>query len=142
MRTIEARISIRGLPTRNLVVARYRAPGPARAGRPRVRVTRRGTTLLVRWSGAANVSKWTVLVRQRNGARRVLVLRPGRRSVRVAGVSRVQSGLVTVRGVTRRGAAGPRAIAAFRATARATTRFDRYRRGPGPLPRRSTRRVA
>ena len=107
-----------------------------------MRVTRRGTALLVRWTGAANVSKGTVLVRQRSGARRVLILRAGRHSARVAGVSRVQSGLVSVRGVTRRGAAGPRAIVRFRATARATSRFDRYRRGPGPLPRRSTRRVA
>jgi hypothetical protein len=143
IRTIEARITIDGLPTRNLIIARYRAPGPLEAGRPdAVRIIRKANALRLSWGAAANVDHWTVLVSQLDGTRRVRVLPAGRRSLRVSGVARDQSGVVTVRGVTSRGAVGPPVAARFRATARTPTRFDRYRRGPGPLPRgRSVRDV-
>lgn len=108
-RQVVAAVENGGLTRKTIVVARFRAPAPARPGRPRaVRVTRRGTRLLVTWKSAANVHRYAVGVEVSDG-RRLLFFTPARRrSLLVRGVARSVSATVRVAGVSIENWFGPR----------------------------------
>jgi hypothetical protein len=94
--------------TTSLTVARYSAPAPRRPGRPRrLRVTRRGAALLVRWRAAPGARAYAVTVRARNAPAILRVTR--RRSVRIRGLARHARGTVLVGGLRAGTRTGPQA---------------------------------
>jgi hypothetical protein len=94
--------------TTSLTVARYSAPAPRRPGRPRrLRVTRRGAALLVRWRAAPGARAYAVTVRARNAPAILRVTR--RRSVRIRGLARHARGTVLVGGLRTGTRTGPQA---------------------------------
>jgi hypothetical protein len=132
-RRIVARVTLGGLPSEELTVARYRVAPPARAGRPAsLRVRRHGTTLAIRWGRAAGAARYAVVVTRRSGDQRTVTVAARRRSVRVTRVPLTQSGTVTVTALTAAGDAGRPRSARFTATRKAATRFRPF----GELGRR------
>ena len=98
-RRIEAEVTQDGLPREELVLARYTAPQPVLA-RPKVRVRRRGSRALVRWSKVRGAAYYDVSVRFSSGQRQLLEPLTRRRVI-VPGVGR-RGGLVArVTGVSR-----------------------------------------
>jgi hypothetical protein len=78
-REIVALVSLSGMPTRPMVVARYMAPPPPGAGRPsRLTLARRGRSLSIRWGRAANADSYLCVVSLSDGERTEYVL-PARR---------------------------------------------------------------
>lgn len=124
-RVIEAQFAIDGWPAERRRVASFRPPSP-RLGRPaRLRVTRRATTLNVRWRGVSGASRYEVVLTPSVGRQRVLRVRGSR--ARIWRVAQTISGRVEVR-----------AVSTLRKGRAAWARFGRTRRpGTGfePLPR-------
>jgi hypothetical protein len=63
------------LPDPEMLVTHYNAPSPPRPGRPRVRLARRGSQLLISWSRTADTSATVVAVNATNGLRTAYRLR-------------------------------------------------------------------
>jgi hypothetical protein len=90
-------------------VARYRAPGAKRPGRPRVlRVTRRGAVLRVTWKAARPADRHEVRVRLGDGRR--LFYRTRRNTLEVPRVRPSVSARISVRGVLDSGMTGRPAV--------------------------------
>ena len=124
-RRIVALVEQRGIPQGQRAVARFPAR-TARPGRPaRVRVVRRGTRVVVRWSRARAAVRHRVRVNVSDGRRLLFEPRHDRR-VRVAGVARRHRVSVSVRGVDTLGRTGP---GPARATAALTLRALSRRAG-------------
>lgn len=120
---IVARPALNGVPVpgEDRVVARVRTRRPVLRGPSRLRVTRQGAVLAIRWRGTA--ARHVVVVRERGGAARAVITRG--RALRIR-ASRTQAGTVAVRALGETGRLGPAARVRFRAVARARTRFLPY----------------
>jgi hypothetical protein len=126
-RTIVALISHHGIVTKQLLLASFRAPSPARPGRPaRIRLSRHRQTLTISWPAAHNAQRYAVTVSLSDGRRVLILTRAAKRTVRIPNVALSLSGSVRVVGLT----------ATNRAGRPATLRFRRLRRpSPAPHPR-------
>lgn len=97
MRTITAQIEQSGLPRRNLVVARYRAPAPPRPRPLRgLRATRKGRSVLVHWQRSANATGYEVRIALADGRRILADLPESRRSYRVGDLDPATGGDILV----------------------------------------------
>ena len=97
VRQIVAQIQVDGVPAPDRLAGSYRAPAPFKAVKPSaLRVTRRGTTLLVSWRREAGASTYGIVVNQRSAGERLIRLRAGRHSIRIGGIGKSQSGTVAV----------------------------------------------
>ena len=104
-REIVAVVTQDGMPRDEIVVARYAAPAARKAGPVKgLRVTRRGTTLRLKWKRAPRAQQHRVIVQTASG-RRVAAVVGGRRHV-VRGVRRGDRAKVAVSGITRSGLIG------------------------------------
>jgi hypothetical protein len=124
-RTIIAQVAQRGIPRKTLVVARYIAPPPLRPAKPRLKIRRSGTKLIVTWPKDAESRRFSVSATLSNG--RVLALAPKAPKVTIGGVARSTSATVTVRGQDRNGIAGPRATVRVKAAKAKTKRKAKSR---------------
>jgi hypothetical protein len=121
-RTVQARITLDGMPTENLDVARFRTAAPRPPKAPRLRLKHRRSRLALTWTAVPGVRRWAVVVAERRGNKRVFSLPRGNRRLRV-GVPATQAGAVAVRGIGPRNLTGRPARGRFRALKRARTRF-------------------
>jgi virginiamycin B lyase len=99
-----------GSPMPTIKVTSYRASPPA-PGRPgRVRVKRRGTTLVVTFSPSAGAARQLVTVRLSDRVRQGLVLGPRARGFSLKGIPRgIHASSIVIRGRSVEGALGPAA---------------------------------
>jgi virginiamycin B lyase len=105
MRTIVAQIEQSGLPRRNLVVARYRAPAPPRPQPLRgLRAIRTGRSVVVHWQRSVNATGYEVRTVLADGRRILAELPERRRSYRVGDLDPATGGEIAV--VPLSGAAG------------------------------------
>jgi hypothetical protein len=105
-RQIEAQFEQDGVPTETRVVAEYQAPAPARPKRPQgIRVTRRGSSLIVTWAPQQAITEYEVVVRLSDGERTMVPARRTRASV--PNVRPGLSGTVVVVGTRADGVLGP-----------------------------------
>ena len=130
-RRVEAQVTSRkGIPFATPVVARFRAPGPARPGRPkRVTVRRRGETAIIRWPRVKGARGYTVKVRGSDGRREVFFPRAKRKvsSLRVAKTTKLK---ISVAGwITTRRIAGKARTATLRTVKTKRPRAKRKRKG-------------
>jgi hypothetical protein len=122
-RRILAVVEQSGLPRDTLRVARYRAPAPRRPGKPRkLRVRRRGASLVVSWRPAAGAQRHMAFVRAADGEREVFLVRGRKRRIRVRGVERSHRAIVQVTGVRFDGLPGRAATAKVRPVRRSRSR--------------------
>ncbi len=143
-RTIVAHIELAGLPAEQPTVAHFRPPAlPRRAGRPRrLRITRRATTLRLRWHRVPRAARYSIVVRERGGAIRQALTRRPRATIRRVPPSR--AGTIAIRAVDAVGASGPPRRSRFSARQSPRTAFAPYaqlgrrrspeRRGSTPRP--------
>jgi hypothetical protein len=109
-RRIVAIVEQRGAPRDTLTVTRYTAPAWRRPAKPRrLRVKRKGTTLIATWRRAAGAARYTVFATSADGDREVFVLPGGRRRVRIPDVQRNHRARVEVAGLRSDDLPGPRA---------------------------------
>jgi hypothetical protein len=106
-RTIIAQVAQKGIPRKTLIVARYVAPTPPRPAKPRLKVRRSGTKLIVSWPKDPESRRFAVNAQLSDG--RVLVLAPKAPKITIGGVAKATSATITVRGEDRNRIAGPRA---------------------------------
>jgi hypothetical protein len=107
-REIVAMISLSGMPSRPLVVARYMAPPPPRAGMPsRLTLARRGGSLSIRWGKATNADSYLCVVKLSDGLRTAYVLPARQRSKLVPTVAPNVTGRIWIIPITAMGAPGP-----------------------------------
>lgn len=96
-RQIVALISLSGVESQTLGAGRYIAPAPPRAGAPkRVRVSRRGSTVVATWGPAANAHGYAVTVTLSDGRRIAFSLPAGRRVIGLPTLMRGLGARVTV----------------------------------------------
>ena len=96
-RQIIAQITVDGVPAPSLIVGRYRAPNPPRMVKPaNLRVTRRGTTLLISWRSVSGASAYGVMIKQRSAGERLITVSARRHSIRVTDIGTSQNGVVFV----------------------------------------------
>jgi hypothetical protein len=112
-RTIIAQVAQRGIPRKTLVVARYIAPAPPRPAKPRLKVRRSGTKLVVTWPKDPESRRFTVNAQLSDG--RVLMLAPKAAKIAISGVAKSTSATIAVRGEDRNRIAGPRATVRVKA---------------------------
>jgi hypothetical protein len=112
-RTIIAQVAQRGIPRKTLIVARYVAPAPPRPAKPRLKVRRSGTKLIVSWPKDPESRRFAVNAQLSDG--RVLVLAPKAPKITISGVAKATSATITVRGEDRNRVAGPRATVRVKA---------------------------
>jgi hypothetical protein len=140
VRQIVAQIQVDGVPAPDRVAGRYRAPAPFTAVKPAaLRVTRRGTTLLVSWRPEAGATMYGITINQRSAGQRLIRLPAGRHSVRIRGIGKSQSGSVAV---AARGALlgwGRPSVAGFPAIQRPFTVLRPFGQLGKPAPKRPTR---
>jgi hypothetical protein len=116
-RSIVALVESYGTPRAQLNVASYTAPPPARPATPkRLKVTRKGTKLLVSWQRVTGASRYRVIVKLTDG--RSLLLLPGGKqtSATVPDVGAQLGATASVRAERADGTAGATAIFRLRAT--------------------------
>ncbi len=98
-RTIIAQVTEGGMPMEAPVVASFRAPGPARAARPgRVRLTRSGGDVLVRWTRAPRARGYLLTIRGSDGRRQIQMPGAKTRRARIRFVGPETTMTVTVAG--------------------------------------------
>jgi hypothetical protein len=98
-RRIVAMVERNGLLVRSVTVARYAAPGPFRAAKPRgLRVHRRGSTVLVSWGPVTGALRYGVTLRTSIGSRRFRVI--SRRSARFTNIDPALRGSLSVAALT------------------------------------------
>jgi Concanavalin A-like lectin/glucanases superfamily/PKD domain len=111
-REILALIVENGIVRRSIVVARYRAPGPSRPGRPgNVRVAHHGTTVSASWSSAAGAADYAIILTTSDGERTLQVTR--KRTFKFTGITRSAHGSVTVMAFSATGLTGAGTVATF-----------------------------
>ncbi|MCW2994424.1 MAG: domain containing protein [Conexibacter sp.] len=108
-REIIAQVTQNGIPRKTLVIAHYTAPPPLRPAKPKLRIRRSGTKLVVSWPKDAQSKRFVVNASLSDG--RVLVLLPKAPKATIAGVAKTVSATVVVHGEDHNGVAGPRATA-------------------------------
>jgi hypothetical protein len=126
-RKIIALVQSNGTPRATVVVTRYKAPGMPRPARAKVRVSRRGPRLVIRWASVPGAASYQVRVRVSDG--RSLLFLPSRsahRQVSVAGVPRTAAATVSVQAVRTDGFVGPATLVRV---SRAKARAEMARRG-------------
>jgi len=107
-RRIVADVIQDGRPRATLVAGRYRAPRPSSPARPgKSRARRRGATVVVTWGRSRGADGYSVLVRGSDGRRTQYGTGRRRRRLVIAPVPPAVRLLVTVKGETRTGRAGP-----------------------------------
>jgi hypothetical protein len=107
-REIVAEISLSGMPTPPLVVARYTAPPPPRAGKPsRLTFARRRGSLWIRWGAAANAKSYLCVVSLSDGLRTAYILPARQRSKIVPTVAPNATGRIWIIPITAMSALGP-----------------------------------
>ena len=114
-RTIVALVESFGTPRKQLNVASYIAPPPLRPGTPTaLRITRKGTGVLVSWKPAGRVARYRLMVKLSDG--RALLLLPGAKakSATVARVGKKLKASATLQGEFADGATGLKAAAKLR----------------------------
>lgn len=115
MRRVEAQFELAGVRAETRTIAHF-APPSTRLGRPaRVRVRRRGSTLIVRWPRVAGASRYDVVTTLATGRQRTT--RTRHTAIAIRGVARVSGGRVSVRAAASMRRSALRS-ARFRATAR------------------------
>lgn len=88
VRTIEAQVSSSGIPVSAPVVARYRAPGPPKPGRPgRLRIKRSNGNVTVRWASVKGAQGYSVRVTGSDGRREVYFPSARRPQIRIPTVA-------------------------------------------------------
>ena len=108
-RNVVAIVEQDGAPRDTLTVARYTAPAWRRPAKPRrLRVRRKGTTLIVTWRKAAGAERYTVFATAADGDREVFVLPRGRLRLRIPDVQRNHHARVEVAGLRSDNLPGPR----------------------------------
>jgi hypothetical protein len=112
-REIVAELARNGAPLRNVVVASYAAPVPARLPRPHPRVARRNGTLMVTWHPVRGAAAYSVTLMSR-GARTMSVVKGT--TARFSGFGTAGRAVVGALGAT--GAHGPLASVPFKAAPR------------------------
>jgi hypothetical protein len=131
-RTIEAQFELAGLPAERRTVARFTPPSPRLARPARVRVRRRGKTLVVSWKRVPGATRYEVVTDFRSGRQRLTKTR--RRSTTLRRIRRSDGGRVRVRALADMRQGRP-SSARFRALERAKAPLDelpkrpRFRRG-------------
>ena len=107
-RKIVALVERGGVVKYALDVARYRAPGPIKPGRPgRLRVRRKRSSVRISWSRAQGARQYGVVLQLSNGQRVFRLVR--KRRVTLRGVNPEGRGRVSVRGLSTTGRRGPAA---------------------------------
>jgi hypothetical protein len=96
-----------GTPRDEFRVARFTERGQGAARPARLRVTRRGARVTIRWARARGAGAYRIAVRLRDRRRLDRMLRPGTRKLVLRGVSRRTRGRVSVRALSPAGVAGP-----------------------------------
>ena len=144
-RTIVAIATLDGVPIPDQVLARFRAPGVVRTGRPgSVRVRRRGPALVVGWRAAVGATGYGVVVQQADGRQQRFRASAHRRSLRIPRVSLDYGGTVRVSALGRLRDWGKPATAAYSAIQRPFTVLqtdtDNERTAAEAMRRRQARR--
>jgi hypothetical protein len=115
-RKVIALLSRNGLVTRKVDVTTFRISRPARPSRPgRVRVRRRGTSLLVSWGRSTGAVRYAVTLITNDGARRFVVTR--KRVLTLRGVDTFLRGTVRVSGMRADNALGRAGLGLLKAKA-------------------------
>jgi hypothetical protein len=113
-RTIEANLSLDGIPRDVLAVGSYRAPGPIKPAQPRrVRIRRAGGKAIVSWRRASGAERYLVEAAMRDGRR--LALTTKRTRLKIKDVPGIDSAKVKVAGLTADNSAGRPATARLKA---------------------------
>lgn len=137
VRRIVARVELRGTPTPDRVVARYRVAPPKRLGRPAaLRLQRSGRNVSVSWARVGGATGYALVARLSSGVQRVKRLNGQRTRLRLAAIPPTQAGTVTVRALGPLGARGPAARGRFAAPKREPSPFRPF----SELGRRAARR--
>jgi hypothetical protein len=106
-RTVVAVVERSGVPRMRKVLGTYTAPSPPRPGRVTgVKLRRRKSALLVAWKGTTGASGYAVRVDLSDGRRLLRVVKPGARTLRLAGVPKSVKASVTVAARSATGRAG------------------------------------
>jgi hypothetical protein len=100
-RRIVALVEQDGYPRAKLELVRFAAPKPRPLARPRrVRISRKGSKLIVRWTKVKRASGYELRIDlPRDGRRLLRSTKPGRRTLTIGGLERSDSGTVTVRAI-------------------------------------------
>jgi hypothetical protein len=123
-REIVARVELRGVPSPDRVVARYRVAAAKRLARPEgMRLRRTGGSVSVDWAPVAGATGYAVVTRLGNGVQRVTRVPGTRTELRLAAIPLTEPGAVTVLALGPFGSAGPAA----------RDRFAAPRREPSPF---------
>ncbi|WP_445151287.1 hypothetical protein [Baekduia sp. Peel2402] len=111
-RKIIALVAQNGMPRKELTVARYVAPAPPKPARPKLKVKRVGTKLVVSWAKDGVAKRWTARITLSDG--RVVQLLPRKPTVSVAGVTKTTTGRIAVYGEDSANRKGSTATATLR----------------------------
>jgi hypothetical protein len=113
-REVIALVAQKGIPRKELTVARYVAPSPPKPKRPKVTLKRSGTSkLVVSWPKDPVARGWVVRAKLSDG--RVLVLLPSKPRVVLTDVAKTTTGQISVRGQDSSRVAGAEGTATLRA---------------------------
>ena len=116
LRQIVARVELRGVPSPDRVVTRYRVPAPKRLGRPAsVRLRRSGSSVSIDWTRVEGATAYAVVTRLGNGVQRVTRVPATRTELRLGAIPLTQPGSVTVLALGPLGTWGPAARDRFAA---------------------------
>jgi hypothetical protein len=123
-REIVARVELRGVPSPDRIVARYRVAAAKRLARPAsVQLRRAGDSVSVDWAPVDGATGYAVVSRLGNGVQRVTRVRGTRTELRLAAIPLTQPGTVTVLALGPLNTWGPAA----------RDRFATPRREPSPF---------
>lgn len=112
-RKIVAIVSHDGLAREKLDVARFAVPKPTRPARPRhLRVKRKGGKLLVSWARSRGAARYSVTVKTRDGARRLLVTK--KHKLTIKRIPAYERGTILVTGLRIDNSAGSPAKIGFK----------------------------
>jgi hypothetical protein len=112
VRKIEALVQQDNRPRTTLTVATYRAPAAPRPGKAsKIKLTRKGTTLTVRWTASPAGFRTAVYAKFSDGRRLVTIASAKRHSVSFVDVAATTTAKITLTGLTAGNAKGPAAHA-------------------------------
>ena len=100
-RTIQAIVEQDGLLRKRIKVASYRAPGPERPGKPRLRLRRRGSNAIVSWRGVRLASRYDVRITVDDGRRQLVFLSRKARRIKVPRIYRRTRATIAVTALDR-----------------------------------------
>jgi hypothetical protein len=99
-RRIDAVIESGGLTVRTETIARFRAPRLGSLRAPKVRLRRKGSTLLVHWSRIGGAQRYHAVVDLTNSATREFETSRKQTGLRISGITPITAGTVEVRAVS------------------------------------------